>query len=549
MTILYGFEGRQKMLAGINKLADAVVVTLGPKGRNVAMEKAFGSPTITKDGVSVAKEIELEDPVENLGCRLIREAASKTSDDAGDGTTSSTLLARYLVVNGSKRVEANFSPVHFKRGMDKACKLLIESVRSMSFPVKSQDDIESVATISANGDRKLAKVIADAVARAGKDGVVNIEEGKTTDISVETTDGMRLDRGWVRSDFCLDQERQESVLKDAYVLVTDQVVSAVKPLVEILNHLVSNSASLLIIAPDFQGEALPTFYVNLPKLKAQLIKAPGFGAQQDALLGDIATLTGATFISKTAGMHLDSVKLEDLGQVESVRVTAKDTTLVAKDSEEIRAAIESRTNRIKAEVERSGSGYDQDKLRERLSKLNGGLCVIRVGASSELAMKEIKARMEDALYATQASIEEGIVAGGGLALLRAAQDVRGLLEEHLETVRAAGEELMEDHEAPVGVDEEAGFELVLKSCNEPLRQIAHNAGLVGELYVAKVQDEEGFVGFDASDLQIKNLLDAGVVDPVKVVCSALSNAVSVAGIILTTEALIHKTPQQDRSGR
>ena len=546
MTILYGTEGRQKMLAGINKLADAVVVTLGPKGRNVAMEKAFGSPTITKDGVSVAKEIELADPVENLGCRLIREAASKTSDDAGDGTTSSTLLARYLVVNGSKRVEANFSPVYFKRGMDKACKLILEAVRGMSFPVKSQDDIESVATISANGDRKLAKVIADAVARAGKDGVVNIEEGKTMDIVVETTDGMRLDRGWIRPDFCLDQEHQESVLKDAYVLVTDQVVASVKPLVEILNQLVSNSASLLIIAPDFQGEALPTFYVNLPKLKSQLIKAPGFGAQQDAILGDIATLTGATFVSKTAGMHLDSVKLEDLGRVESVRVTAKDTTLVAKDSEEIRVAIEARTNQIKAEVERSGSGYDQDKLRERLSKLNGGLCVIRVGAGSELAMKEIKARMEDALYATQASIEEGIVVGGGLALLRAAQDVRALLEDHRTD---STEELMEDSEVPEGTDEEAGFELVLKACNEPLRQIAHNAGLVGDLKVAQVQDMDQFVGLDASDLQFKNLLEAGVVDPVKVVCSALSNAVSVAGIILTTEALIHKEPKQDQLGR
>lgn len=546
MTILYGTEGRQKMLAGINKLADAVVVTLGPKGRNVAMEKAFGSPTITKDGVSVAKEIELEDPVENLGCRLIREAASKTSDDAGDGTTTSTLLARYLVVQGSKRIEANFSPVHFKRGMDKACKLINESVRALSFAIKSQADVESVANISANGDRKIAKVIADAVARVGRDGVVNIEEGKTMETVVETTDGMRLDRGWVNSSFCFDEERQESVLKNPYILVTDHVVLSARPILGILEQLVKDGSSLVIIAPDFQGDSIATFYVNLQKIKVQLIKAPGFGPTQSATLGDIAALTGANFISKTTGQHLDSVKMEDLGHVETVRVTAKDTTLVALESGTNQEAVDARITQIKAEIERSGSGYDQDKLRERMSKLLGGLCVIRVGASSELAMKEIKARMEDALYATKASIEEGIVAGGGLALLRAAQEVRGLLEDHRNNTTEA---IMEPHEAPDGIDEETGFELVLKACNEPLRQIAHNAGLVGDLYVAKVQDEDGFVGLDASDLQIKNLLDAGVVDPVKVVCSSLSNAVSVAGIILTTEALIHKSPKQDHQGR
>jgi chaperonin GroEL len=528
------------MLAGINKLADAVVVTMGPKGRNVCMEKAFGGPTITKDGVSVAKEIELADPVQNLGCRLIREAASKTSDDAGDGTTTSTLLARYLVVQGSKRIEADFSPVYFKNGMDKATRLLIEAVHSGSFPIKSQADIESVAAISANGDRVIAKVIADAVAKVGRDGVVNIEEGKSMETVVETTDGMRLDRGWVNPSFCLDEEHQESVLRDAYVLVTDHVILSARPILGILEALVKRNASLLIFAPDFQGDSVPTFYRNLGQLKAQLIKAPGFGANQHALLEDIAVLTGALFISKTAGMDLDSATFEHLGKVASVRVTSKDTTLV--DGGGDQEAVDGRVAQIKAEIERSGSEYDQDKLRERMSKLLGGVCVIRVGAASELAMKEMKARMEDALYATKASIDEGIVTGGGLALLRAAQAVVALIADQ-ESEDFPEDERLSPAELPNGDDEQAGFDLVLRACSEPLRQIADNAGLVGDLYVAKTQDiEEEFVGLDASDLTFKNLLEAGVVDPTKVVCSALTNAVSVAGIILTTEAIIHKTP-------
>jgi chaperonin GroEL len=529
--IKYGIEARQRMLRGINQLADAVVVTLGPKGRNVCLEKAFGSPFITKDGVSVAKEIELSDPWENIGCRILREAASKTSEDAGDGTTTSTLLARYLAVQGMKQLAANFSPVAYKRGMDKAVALLVDAIISASLPVKTQVDIESVATISANGDRAIAKVIADAVAKVGRDGVVNIEEGKGMETVIEATDGMQLDRGWINSAFCLDEERQESVLKDPYVLVTDYIVSSVRVLLPVLEELVKTpGSSLLVLAPDFQGESIPTFYHNLKQLKAQLIKAPGFGSSQSEILEDIATLTGATFVSKAMGMDFDSVRMEHLGRIGTVRVTAKETVLM--DGAGDQTKVDARISQIKHAIEMSGSEYDRDKLRGRMSKLLGGVCVIRVGAASELAMKETKSRMEDALYATQASIDEGIVAGGGLAYLRAAQALRA--------GRAQGD-VFEAHELPNGVDEEAGFESVLKACHEPLRQITSNAGLVGELYVAKVLEADEHIGFDAADMTMKNLLEAGVVDPTKVVRSALTNAVSVAGTLLTTEAIIHKS--------
>lgn len=530
-TIKYGLDARARMLVGINKLADAVVVTMGPKGRNVCLEKAFGSPLITKDGVSVAKEIELENPYENIGSRIIREAASKTSEDAGDGTTTSTLLARYLAVQGMKQIAANFSPVAYKRGMDKACALLVDVISASSIPIKTPEQIENVAAISANGDRVIAKVIADAVAKVGRDGVVNIEEGKSTTTVVEATDGMKLDRGWASPVMCLDEERQESVLNNPYVLITDHVVSSVRTLVPVLEQLVKNENTLLIIAPDFQGDAVPTFYGNLKSLKSQLVKAPGFGASQNDMLEDIAVLTGATFISKTVGMDFASVTLEHLGRLGSVRVTAKETVLM--DGGGDQGVVDGRIAQIKGAVERSGSEYDKDKLRERMSKLLGGVCVIRVGAMSELAMKETKARMEDALYATKASIDEGIVAGGGLAYLRAAQAVEAAINDNAEGH-------IEPGELPVGLDEEAGFRSVLQACREPLRQISSNAGLVGDLYVAKVEETDEFVGFDASDMQMKHLLEAGVVDPTKVVRSALTNAVSVAGMLLTTEVIIHK---------
>lgn len=535
MAIKYGINIRQKMLSGINKMADAVVVTLGPKGRNVCLEKAFGSPFITKDGVSVAKEIELEDPWENMGCRILREAASKTSEDAGDGTTTSVLLARFMVTQGMKRIEADFSPIQFKRGMDKASALLCDCLSALSIPVKNQQDIESVAMISSNGDSVIAKIIADAVAKVGKDGVVNIEEGRGVDTVVETTDGMKLERGWINSDFCFDNERQESVLKNPYVLVTDHVVASVRILVPLLEELMKVEGSLLIVAPDFQGESIPTFYLNREKLKTQLIKAPGFGVSQINVLEDIAILTGATFISKTVGMTLDSVKLENLGQLGSVRVTARETVLV--DGIGKQEAIDARIAQIKAEIERSESEYDRDKFRERMSKLLGGVCVIKVGAVSEIVMRETKSRMEDALYATKASIEEGIVEGGGIAYLKVAQEVHSLYEKNPEVERNPESDVL-DEELPVTEDEKAGFEIVLLACEEPLRQIVANAGLVGELYVEKAR--ESGLGFDAATMTMKDMFEARIVDPAKVVRSALTNAVSVAGTLLTTEAAIHK---------
>jgi len=556
MTVCYGLEARKGMLDGINMLADAVVVTLGPKGRNVCLEKAFGGPFITKDGVSVAKEIELEDPLENIGCRILREAASKTSEDAGDGTTTSIALARYIAVQGIKRVEADFSPVQFKRGMDKALALLCEMLEASSIPVKDQQAIESVAAISANGDREIAKIIADAVARVGKDGVVNIEEGRGIETVVETTDGMKLDdRGWINEAFCLDGEKRESVLKNPYVLVTDLTVSAMRPMVPLMEAVMKESGSLLIIASDFQGEAIPTFLLNQEKLKSQLVKAPGFGANQRAVLEDIAILSGATFISKDAGMTFETVQLEDLGRFGSVRVTAKETVLV--DGEGKQEALDARIAQIKSEIERSGSEYDKDKLRERMSKLLGGVCVIKVGAPSELSMKEIKSRMEDALYATKASIEEGIVAGGGVAYLRAALAVRSIMAGNEKD--EAADLLLAPQEAPETVDEKSGFETVLLACEEPLRQIASNAGLVGDLYVEQVKAKDHYghkngdgevhtgevIGLDASDGQLKDMFEAGIVDPTKVVRSALTNAVSVAGILLTTEAAVHKEKKKD----
>lgn len=521
--IKYGFDARRRLLSGINQLADAVVVTMGPRGRNVCLEKTFGAPTITKDGVSVAKEIELEDAAENLGARLIREAASKTSDDAGDGTTTATLLARYLVVEGSRHVEAEFSPVRFKAGMDAAVADLIEILQSMAIPIKTQADIERVATLSANGDAKIGGLIADAVAKVGKDGVVNIEEGRGLDIVVETADGMKLESGWINSWFCLDESEQESRLKNVRVLVTDQRVDFTQALVTILESLARESTGLLIVAPEFTGKAIAAFYKNLPHLKTQLVKAPGHGAAQTEILEDIAALTGATFISSAMGQSFDSLTIEHLGEVGSLRVTSKETVLV--DGAGSEGRVDDRIARIKGEMEKTGSEYDRDKLRTRLSRLLGGICVIRVGAASELAMKEVKARMEDALSATKASIDEGIVAGGGLALLRAAQAI-GEIEDH-------------QSEGAVHEDEHAGYDLVLRATREPLRQIVANAGHNGDLVVAQVLDADEPVGFDASDLKLKPLLDSGVVDPVKVVCSALQNAVSVAGTILTTEALLY----------
>jgi len=547
MPIKYGPDARKHLLNGVVKLSKAVAVTLGPRGRNVGIEKTFGSPVITKDGVSVAKEVDLANPWEDMGSRLVREVASKTSEDAGDGTTTATVLACYLAVDGMRLIESGFAPVAFKKGMDKAAALLDDQLAGLSIPIKTQADIENVANISANGDREIAKVIADAVAKVGKDGVINIEEGRSLATLVETTDGLKIERGWISSSFCTNEELQESILENAFVLVTDQVVSNVRGMLPLLEWLVQQERPVLVIAPDFGGDAVPLFLGNQKagNLFAQLIKAPGFGTQQHEMLQDIAVVTGATLVSKQMGLNLDKTLTGDvLGTVRRVRVTVKDTTLVdcSGDGEK----VETRLRQIKAEIARSGSEYDKDKLRERLGKLLGGVCTIKVGAHSELAMKELKARMEDALYATKASIDEGVVPGGGISYLRAAQRVEELFGAAVE-----GDTELQTQFAgsfPEGPEETAGFKLVLRACEEPLRQIIDNAGRKGDLYVEKVKDiAEDLVGVDALDFEFKNMFEAGIVDPTKVARSVISNAVSVVGTLLTTEAVIRK-PRPTKPG-
>jgi chaperonin GroEL len=537
MTIRHGTEARKGILAGVNILADAVAVTLGPKGRNVCMEKPFGGPLITKDGVSVAKEIELADPHENVGARLIREAASKTSDDAGDGTTTATVLARCLCVEGMKLIEAELPPVALKRGMDKAAAWIVDRLIAISMPVKSQQDIENIATISANGDKEIGKLVADAVAKVGKDGVVNIEDGRGTSTVMEATDGMLFDRGWFHPEFCLDPERQESVMESPMILVMEQPLTACRPMTNLLNAVVEAQRTLLIIAPDFGGEALPLFVQNRKAgiLTTVLVKAPGFGLKQKAMLQDIAALVGATLVSTDVGIALGDVTPDMLGTARNVRVTGKETVIV--DGGGTQEAIDERVKMIRGEMKQTGSEYELDGLRERLGKLIGGVCVIKVGAHSELAVKELKARMEDALFATKASIDEGIVPGGGAAYLHAALWTEGLW-------KASKESGLIDDDAPpmpVGDIEEAGFRLVLRACEAPLLCIVNNAGGNGHLCVARVKEaEEASMGVDAMDMTVKDLFEAGILDPLKVARSAVANAVSVAGTLLTTEAIILK---------
>jgi len=511
------------MLEGVNKLADAVSVTLGPKGRNVMLEKNFGAPTVTKDGVSVAKEVELTDPWENMGARLVREAASKTSEDAGDGTTTSTVLARFLFREGLKLVEAGFPPVPMKRGMDKAFALLEDQVLGTALPVKTSDDIKAVATISANGDAEIGRIISEAVAKVGKDGIVNIEEGRQAHTVIETTDGMRLDRGWVSPSFCMDQDKQETVLHNPYVLVTDQTIGSVRPLVPLIEEIMQEGRAFFVMAPDFTGDVVPTFAVNLERnqFMSCLVKAPSFGTQQGYQLRDIAVLTGATLITRDLGMDLDGITREHLGSAQRIRVTHKETLLT--DGGGTEEALEARIQEIKAELDRTGSEYDADKLRERMGKLLGGVCVVRVGAHTETEMKELKARMEDALYATKASIDEGVVAGGGTTMLHAACRIEAVLEAAREGDDEA-QAMLDGYPLPSDDTEWEGFRLVLRACREPLRIICRNAGMSADLWVAKVEAADEHHGLDArsgENPEVRNLLDVGVLDPAKVVRYAL----------------------------
>jgi len=554
-NIKFGTDIRKRMLDGVNKLADVVAVTLGPKGRNVCMEKAYGNPLLTKDGVSVAKEVELSDPWENLGARLVKEASSKTNDDAGDGTTTATVLTRRLYAEGVKLVEAGMAPVPLKRGMDKAFAFVEEQILGISLPVKDQKNMEAIATVSANGDVEIGQIIAEAVAKVGKDGVVLIEEGRNDKTVVEVTDGMKLDRGWLASEFCMDGARQESVLHDCYVLVTDREMSGIRALVPMLQEVMEERRPLFIIAPDFGPDALATFIQNLRNdvFQSCLVKAPGFGDNQRRVLEDIATLTGATFISKDLGMTFESVTKEYLGTARRIKITSRDTIIT--DGGGQQEAVDARVAQIKAEIERSTSEYDSDKLRERLSKLLGGICCVKVGAPSETAMKELKARMEDALSATRASIAEGVVPGGGVALIRAALRVEALVKEILERKEnpvpsepASSDETSFDDELdvyanqlPEGDDEWHGFRLVLRTCEEPCAQIMENAGTSGAVMIRDIKRHENENwGIDARDLEGKDFIEAGILDPAKVVRSALQNAVSIAGTMITTECAIRK---------
>jgi len=544
MSTKYGSDIRKALLSGVNQLADAVVVTLGPRGRNVCLEKAFGGPLVTKDGVSVAKEIELSDPWENMGAKLVKEVASKTSDDAGDGTTTATILARFVANEGHKLLVAGMPPVAMKRGMDKAVSMLTDQIIGLSLPIKSQADIENVATISANGDREIGKIIADAVAKVGKDGIVNIEEGRSGVTVVEATDGMKLERGWVTAELCVDGPAQETVLHNPYILVTDMNFAGVRQVLPILEQLVKEKASFLILAADFSGDAIPTFVMNLKNdtLLSCLVKAPGFGIQQDAILKDIAVLTGATLITKSLGMNFEGITMDMLGRAGRIRINGKDTIITDGGGSE--EALQERITQLRGEIDRTGSEYDSDKIRERLGKLMGGVCVVKVGAPTETAMKELKARMEDALYATKASIDEGVVPGGGTTYIRAAQRVEYLLDDPTDL----DEETLAN--LPVGDAETFGFKLVLRACEEPLRCIMQNARVSGDVWVERVKAvEDEFVGVDAMTLKLVNMLDAGILDPVKVARSALANAVSVASTLLTTECGIHKGPIELPPGR
>ncbi|MGH9610052.1 MAG: chaperonin GroEL, partial [Bryobacteraceae bacterium] len=513
--IAYSEVGRQAILRGVNQLADAVKVTLGPKGRNVVLEKKFGGPTITKDGVTVAKEIELRDPLENMGAQMVREVASKTSDIAGDGTTTATILAQSIYREGVKSVAAGANPMALKRGVEKAVEAIVEGVKKISKPV-SGDAIAQVGTISANGDATIGNIIAEAMQKVGKDGVITVEESKTMITELQTVDGMQFDRGYLSPYFVSDPDRMEVVLEDPYILIHEKKISNMKDLLPLLEQIARSGKPLLIIAEEVEGEALATLVVNKLRgtLNACAVKAPGFGDRRKAMLEDISVLTGGKAIMEETGIKLEGVRLEDLGRAKRVTVDKDNTTLV--DGGGSQKNIEGRIKQLRNQIEETTSDYDREKLQERLAKLAGGVAVIKVGAATETEMKEKKARVEDALHATRAAVEEGIVPGGGVALLRAAASLKNLKIEG---------------------DEQIGLDIIRRACEEPLRQIAGNAGYEGAIVLEKVRsNSDQNYGFNAFNSQYEDLVKAGVIDPTKVTRSALQHAASISALMLTTEA-------------
>lgn len=522
--LVYSEDARKKMLSGVEQIARAVKVTLGPCGRLVMLDKKYGAPTITKDGVSVAKEIELKDPFENMGAQLVREVSSKTNDVAGDGTTTATVLAYAIVREGLKAVSAGMTPIEIKRGIDKATAIAVEEVKKNSRAVKGNEDITHVATISANNDPEIGKILADAIEKVGKDGVITVEESKNMDTTVKTVEGMQFDRGYISSYFVNDRERMEVNYNDAYVLIYDEKISTMKDLLPVLEKVAQTGKPLIIISEDLDGEALATLVVNSIRgtLKCCAVKAPGFGDRRKEMLQDIAILTGGKVITKDLGLKLESTELADLGQVKSVKIDKDNTTLV--DGAGDKKAIADRVAEIKNQIEKSTSDYDKEKLKERLAKLSGGVAVINIGAITETEMKEKKFRVEDTLAATRAALEEGIVSGGGLALIEASK----VLDAEKENLTG---------------DEKVGFQIIKRALEEPIRQIAENAGVDGAVIADKAKAEKKGVGYNAATGEWVNMMEAGIIDPAKVTRCALQNAASVAGMLLTTECAITDIPE------
>lgn len=523
--IIYGSSAREKMLKGVNTLANAVKVTLGPRGRNAVLEKAYGAPTITKDGVTVAKEIDLEDKFENMGALMVREVASKTSDVAGDGTTTATVLAQAILSEGQKLVAAGHNPMDLKRGIDKGVNVVVEELKKMAKPVKDKNEIIQVGAISANNDELVGKLLSEAMDKVGKDGVITIEEAKSMETSLEVVEGMQFDRGYISPYFITNAEKMTATLEDPYILLNEKKISSMQDMLPLLEAVAKTGKPLLIIAEDIEGEALATLIVNRLRgtLKVAAVKAPGFGDRRKDMLQDIAVLCSGQVISEDMGVKLENVTLSDLGRCKTVKIDKDNTTIV--DGAGKKKDLEGRINQIRAQIEDTTSDWDREKLQERLAKLIGGVAVIKIGAASEIEMKERRARVEDAMNATRAAVDEGIVPGGGVALVRSV--------EALAKAKAVGEE-------------KVGIQILRNAIMEPLRQIAQNAGLNGDVILNKVVEGKDDFGYNAESGKFENLVKVGVIDPTKVVRSALQNAASVAGLMLTTEAMISEIPEKKK---
>jgi chaperonin GroEL len=526
--VKFSQEARDKILRGVSILADAVTVTLGPKGRNVVLDKSFGAPTVTKDGVTVAKEIELEDKFENMGAQMVKEVASKTSDVAGDGTTTATVLARAIFTEGAKMVAAGHDPMNLKRGIERAVKKIVEELKSLSKPTKDPKEIAQVGTISANNDATIGSIIAEAMEKVGKEGVITVEEAKGLETQLEVVEGMQFDRGYLSPYFVTDPDRMEAVVEDALILIHEKKLSSLKDMLPILEQVAKSGRPLVIVAEDVEGEALATLVVN--KIRGTLhtvaVKAPGFGDRRKAMLEDIGILTGGKVIAEELGIKLEHVSLSDLGKAKKVVIDKDNTTII--DGAGKKADIEGRVKQIRAQIDETTSDYDREKLQERLAKLVGGVAVIRVGAATEIEMKEKKARVEDALHATRAAVEEGVVPGGGVALIRAAA-------ASLESLKGVPEE------------EQVGVAIIKKAVQEPARWIATNAGVEGSIVLDRIRNNKGSYGFNAATEEYEDLMKAGIIDPTKVVRTALQNAASVASLLLTTEAMIAEKPEEKQA--